>query len=160
MSVRFRIRTSAGQELSFATHEMFEDFVRSGDLSPDDLVYDREIGSWAPARTHPLVLEIEYEDEELTEGGAKAEKSPSKADSPSQTTGIRSEEEADGSGTTSDVGDSGTASSGGDGDAFGLDLAPAAEMMSTEAAAQAFIEKMDSERETDSDMLTSDSSGM
>jgi len=64
MSVRFRIRTSAGQELSFASHEMFEDFVRSGDLSPDDLVYDGDTASWAPARTHPLVLQIEYEKEE------------------------------------------------------------------------------------------------
>jgi len=60
MAVRFRIRTSAGQELSFASHEMFEDFVRSGDLSPDDLVYDADTESWSSARTHPIVLEIEY----------------------------------------------------------------------------------------------------
>ena len=62
MPVRFRIRASAGQELSFASQEMFEDFVRSGDLSPDDLVYDAEDGSWFPARTHPIVLEIGYEE--------------------------------------------------------------------------------------------------
>ena len=43
---------------------MFEDFVRSGDLSPDDLVYDVETSSWAPSRTHPIVLEIEYEKED------------------------------------------------------------------------------------------------
>ncbi len=59
MSVAYRIRTPAGQELSFATRAMFEDFVRSGDLSPDDLVYDAGTGSWAPARTHPVVLELE-----------------------------------------------------------------------------------------------------
>jgi len=60
MTVRFRIRTLAGQELSFATQGMFEDFVRSGDLSYDDLVYDAEDGSWAPARAHPIVLDIQY----------------------------------------------------------------------------------------------------
>ncbi|NNF13665.1 MAG: hypothetical protein HKN72_10590 [Gemmatimonadetes bacterium] len=63
MTVVFRIRTSAGQELSFASREMFEDFVRSGELSPDDLVYDGETGSWAPARTHPVVLDVQYEAE-------------------------------------------------------------------------------------------------
>lgn len=71
MSVAFRIRTSAGQELSFASRASFEDFVRSGDLSPEDLVYDGETGSWSPSRTHPIVLEIEYENEEAaTEGAA------------------------------------------------------------------------------------------
>lgn len=63
MTVRFRIRTPGGQELSFASRETFEDFVRAGDLSPDDLVYDRETGSWSPARTHPAVLEVQHEQE-------------------------------------------------------------------------------------------------
>jgi hypothetical protein len=63
MSVRFRIRTPAGQELSFGTAELFERFVRAGDLSMDDLVYDAEIGSWSSAMTHPLVLQIEMERE-------------------------------------------------------------------------------------------------
>lgn len=63
MTVRFRIRTPGGQELSFASRETFEDFVRAGDLSPDDLVYDRETGSWSPARSHPAVLEVQYEQE-------------------------------------------------------------------------------------------------
>lgn len=67
MAVRFRIRTPAGQELSFASQEMFEDFVRSGDLSPDDLVYDGETGSWSPARTHPTVLEVQYEEDAADE---------------------------------------------------------------------------------------------
>ena len=73
MAVRFRIKTSAGQELSFATHEMFEDFVRSGDLSPEDLVYDGETGSWSPARTNPTVLDIEYEKEAEAEAAAAKE---------------------------------------------------------------------------------------
>lgn len=72
MSVAFRIRTSAGQELSFASRASFEDFVRSGDLSPDDLVYDGETGSWSPSRTHPIVLEIEYEAEAEAEREAAA----------------------------------------------------------------------------------------
>ena len=56
MSVRFRIRTSQGQEISFASHEMFAEFVRSGDLSPDDVVYDAETHEWSSALTHPLML--------------------------------------------------------------------------------------------------------
>jgi len=64
MSVRFRIRTSQGQEISFASHEMFAEFVRSGDLSPDDVVYDAETREWSSALTHPVVLEISSEDEE------------------------------------------------------------------------------------------------
>ncbi len=75
MTVVFRIRTAAGQELSFASREMFEDFVRSGDLSPEDLVYDGETGSWAPARTHPVVLDVQYELEEAEEARAAAEAS-------------------------------------------------------------------------------------
>lgn len=76
MTVRFRIRTPEGQELSFASREMFEDFVRAGDLSPDDLVYDGDTGSWSPARTHPSVLEIRHEleaREEALPGGADGE---------------------------------------------------------------------------------------
>ncbi|MDX1494861.1 MAG: hypothetical protein R3253_12410, partial [Longimicrobiales bacterium] len=72
MTVRYRIRTSGGQELSFASREMFEDFVRSGDLSPDDLVYDGESGSWSPARTHPTVLDIQYEMEKEEEDAEAA----------------------------------------------------------------------------------------
>ena len=72
MTVRFRIRTPRGQELSFASQEMFAEFVRSGDLSPDDLVYDGDTGEWAPARTHPVVLEIEYEQEDEDEEPAAA----------------------------------------------------------------------------------------
>jgi hypothetical protein len=56
MSTRFRIRTSQGQELSFGSEEMFADFVKSGDLSAGDLVYDAATGEWSPALTHSLVL--------------------------------------------------------------------------------------------------------
>ena len=70
MSVAFRIRTQAGQELSFASREAFEDFVRSGDLSLDDLVYDAETGSWSSALTHPMVLEIQYAAEQAAEAEA------------------------------------------------------------------------------------------
>lgn len=75
MSVAFRIRTQAGQELSFASRRAFEDFVRAGDLSPEDVVYDAETGSWSSALTHPIVLEIQYEEEEeaRSEDGAAVE---------------------------------------------------------------------------------------
>jgi hypothetical protein len=85
MAVRFRIRTSQGQEVSFASHQGFEEFVRSGDLAPDDLVYDAETGEWAPARTHPLVLEIEYVREEPDppiEGGQPASDESEQAQGP------------------------------------------------------------------------------
>jgi hypothetical protein len=59
MSARFRIRTPQGQELSFASEEMFADFVRSGDLSEGDLVYDASTGEWSPALTHTLVLDLQ-----------------------------------------------------------------------------------------------------
>lgn len=84
MAVRFRIRTPGGQELSFASQEMFEDFVRSGDLSPDDLVYDGETGSWSPARTHPTVLEVQYEDESTEEPASGTQASSADAE-PRQT---------------------------------------------------------------------------
>jgi hypothetical protein len=85
MAVRFRIRTSQGQEVSFASHQGFEEFVRSGDLAPDDLVYDAETGEWAPARTHPLVLQIEYEREARhppPEGGPPATDDSEQAEDP------------------------------------------------------------------------------
>jgi hypothetical protein len=59
MSSRFRIRTPQGQELSFASDEMFQDFVRSGALSEGDLIYDASTGEWSPALTHSLVLEVQ-----------------------------------------------------------------------------------------------------
>ena len=82
MRVRFRVRTSAGHELSFASKDTFEEFVRSGDLSLDDLVYDAEDGSWAPARTHPIVLAIQYEEEEEAAPGGDRAQGPDEAADP------------------------------------------------------------------------------
>ena len=72
MSARFRIRTPQGQELSFASEEMFADFVRSGDLSEGDLVYDASTGEWSPALTHSLVLDLQSGQEEES-GAAESE---------------------------------------------------------------------------------------
>lgn len=119
MSVAFRIRTQAGQELSFASHEAFEDFVRAGDLSPDDLVYDAETGSWSSALTHPLVLDIQYEQEERDAAAADAEATdgPDAAESSGGTSDDESDPTpAEGSGD-SDSGDDD------EGD-LGLSLAP------------------------------------
>jgi hypothetical protein len=69
MSVRFCISTSQGQEISFASHEMFSEFVRSGDLSPNDVVYNAETKEWSSALTHTVVLQIELDsadDEDLS----------------------------------------------------------------------------------------------
>lgn len=155
MAVRFRIRTSAGQELSFASHEMFEDFVRSGDLSPDDLVYDGETGSWSPARTHPTVLEIEYEredgaaaarsgadvgerfgaDEAGGDDAAAAEQAPH-AEAGAQA--------VDASPSAPEEPPEAVPSS----DDLGLDLAPI-EARTPEEEAQAFLRKLEAERESE-----------
>jgi hypothetical protein len=159
MSIRFRIRTDAGQELSFASREMFEDFVRSGDLSPDDLVYDAEDGSWAPARTHPIVLDIEYEQEEA-EGEAQEPDSGSEAPSADDSFGLslapprEREPDTDDHGDSAERadidGDGGETSAGvGAGD-FGLELAPVDDRSPEEASRQ-FVEKLESERRRDLD---------
>jgi len=175
MTVRFRIRTSAGQELSFASPEMFEDFVRSGDLSPDDLVYDAETGSWAPSRTHPIVLEIEYEKEEAAEAAAKeAEPSADNAfglkladakDAPEEDADVDGAAgEGDDSpddvseGPTADATES--ASSEPSEEAFGLALTPAEDMLSPEEASRAFVDKMEAERVSDFDLSGPSQGGM
>jgi hypothetical protein len=125
MSVRFRIRTSQGQEISFASHEMFAEFVRSGDLSPDDVVYDAETREWSSARTHPVVLQIELDSEDEAEAEA------------SEVPDGDVEEIADlapASDTSTTTADS------------GLDLAPAPDQMSPEQEAAEFVKKMEAER--------------
>jgi len=166
MSVRFRIRTPGGQELSFASQEMFEGFVRSGDLSPDDLVYDAEDGSWAPARTHPIVLEIEYEDE--VDDVAEQQREPVEVDAAS------SEEESEGGSfklslaaqeeaPESEASDSpapeglesAEAEASPDGSDLGLELAMPEEV-SPEEAQRAFVEKLEAERASELDFAASD----
>lgn len=121
MSARFRIRTAQGQELSFASHEMFAEFVRSGELSPDDVVYDAETHEWSSALTHPVVLQIESETDpvegsetELSEGGDEAGAALAETDH-----------------STEDI---------------GLELAPADYQLSPDEAAAAFVKKMEAER--------------
>lgn len=150
MTVVFRIRTSAGQELSFASREMFEDFVRAGDLAPDDLVYDGETGSWSPARTHPMVLDIQYELDADAEGKKDAEAKPdaraktgAEEDSPAE--GDPAADEASGSG-----GDGSGAESTAD-NAFGLSLAPTDEL-TPEDEQRVFLEQLEAEREGDLDV--------
>ncbi|MDE3002217.1 MAG: hypothetical protein OXU33_01910 [Gemmatimonadota bacterium] len=167
MPARFRIRTPAGQELSFATLEVFEDFVRSGDLSPDDLVYDAGDGSWSPARTHPRVLEIEQEPEDARASaemaGQRAEGATSEDDSdadegsipglslapeqpqPDDEAGLGVPEPED-----SDLGPDPTFAAA-SGSVLDLELAPPSEMSDAEAT-RAFVEKMEAEREATLDV--------
>ncbi len=158
MAVRFRIRTPAGQELSFATLEVFKDFVRSGDLSPEDLVYDAEDGSWSPARAHPIVLDIEY----AKEADAEAAAAESGAEG-SEKAGLglslapdqpRSADEENESVTTGHIGEASATSDriapAASENAFGLELAPESEGTHEEAA-RAFVEKMEAEREASMD---------
>lgn len=156
MAVRFRIRTSAGQELSFASHEMFEDFVRSGDLSPEDLVYDGETGSWSPARTHPIVLEIEYEKDEVPQAsggeGADAEVSTAEPDSPEEShppavaADAAPEARPHGNGEVDEGAEAGADAVSDDlTGGLGLDLAPVPQT-TPEAQKRAFVERMQAER--------------
>jgi hypothetical protein len=145
MSVRFRIRTSAGQELSFASQEMFEDFVHSGELSPDDLVYDGEDGSWAPARTHPIVLDIEYGNADAAPAAVELVQEEGRApatDSPES--GVAEDEEPAAEEPAAEAGES-TAPVAED---FGLDLVAPAEISPQEASRQ-FVERLEAERATE-----------
>lgn len=119
MSARFRIRTPQGQELSFASEEMFADFVRSGELSEGDLVYDASTGEWSPALTHSLVLDVQSGPDEDPD-----------VDEPEGASGPR--------------GDAGSAeaASTGAGD-IGFQLAPE---QSPEEASAAFVREMEAER--------------
>lgn len=184
MSVAFRIRTQAGQELSFASREAFEDFVRSGDLSPEDLVYDAEIGSWSSAQTNPVVLEIQYPDEDEEDVAASTgelEASPeesaeeSSAGSSSETSNGDHEEapdlglslapatevtpkddpvvdlsvpeiEREFAPPMEPAAETPAVEDAGGEPAFGLDLAPAADVNPDEASAN-FVEKLEAERE-------------
>ena len=120
---RFRIRTPTGQELSFASLDVFREFVRSGDLSPDDVVYDAETREWSSARTHPVVLEIELE----AEGTAAAATAAPPPQPPSAA-------EVSAPFAMGDI---------------GLDLAPAPSQLSPEQEAAAFMAKMEAERASD-----------
>lgn len=119
MSARFRIRTPQGQELSFASEEMFADFVRSGDLSEGDLVYDASTGEWSPALTHTLVLGLQsgHDDSGAVDSEGSSE--------PRGNVGL------DAAGSTG----------GGD---IGFQLAPE---QSPEEASAAFVREMEAERE-------------
>jgi hypothetical protein len=130
---RFRIRTPQGQELSFASIDVFREFVRSGDLTPEDIVYDAETGEWASARTHPLVLEIELEAEEAA-ATASQEASHS---GPSHVGGAVAEPSADEPPESFTLAD------------IGLDLAPAPSQLTPAQETTAFMAKLEAERVAD-----------
>lgn len=143
---------------------MFEDFVRSGDLSADDLVYDGETGSWSPARTHPIVLEIQYELEDAeggVEGEAAEEVTGADEDDEAVGRGVEERKASDGDeqqASTSEPGEgegaaaeAGEAGPGAGGDAgLGLDLA-LTEELSPEDEQRRFVEQLEAERESDLD---------
>lgn len=124
MSARFRIRTKEGQELSFASREIFAEFVRSGDLSPDDVVYDAETREWSSARTHPVVLQIELE--------AEAEESSAEPQPPKEPV----------AGGPSDDPSTG---------ALDFELAPPQTGLTPEQESAAFVAKMEAERASEID---------
>lgn len=176
MTARFRIRTPAGQEVSFATKEMFEDFVRSGDLSPDDLVYDRETGSWSSARTHPAVIDIQYEEpeadaqkeqarqkdtpQEPQESAAQPQESaaqpqesaPQPQESAPQEDDATQEEAVAASADAPDEGDAHPEEGSTAGSEVDLDLdLELTEEMSPEESKRIFLEQLEAERQADID---------
>lgn len=139
MSARFRIRTSGGQELSFASHDVFAEFVRLGDLSPDDVVYDAETREWSSARTHPVVLQIELEAEaaKRAEADARSEVEQAEPEAPEVPQEVVAPSADPGPAVTID--------------SIGLDLAPAPEQLSPEQETAAWVAKMEADRAADLD---------
>lgn len=134
MSARFRIRTPQGQELSFGSEEMFADFVRSGELSAGDLVYDATTGEWSPALTHSLVLGLQAghppgDSAESVDAGPEAGASQIPTDA---------EEGAGGA-------DDGSERDLEDASGLGFELAPE---QTPEEAAAAFVKELEAERES------------
>jgi hypothetical protein len=103
---------------------MFAEFVRSGDLSPEDVVYDATTREWAPARTHPVVLQIELEAEEAARRSA------------GDTSGPEDREAHESSAT---------------GSANDLELAPEPAGPTPEEEAAAFVAQMEAERAAERD---------
>jgi hypothetical protein len=131
---RFRIRTPSGQELSFASIDVFREFVRSGDLTPDDIVYDADTGEWSSARTHPLVLEIELQAEESGAGAGDREVPPHPEPAAPPEAMVEEPAEAAPSFSMADI---------------GLELAPAPSQLSPQQETEAFMARMDAERAAD-----------
>ncbi|MEQ1855470.1 MAG: hypothetical protein ABL963_03315 [Longimicrobiales bacterium] len=129
MSARFRIRTSSGQEISFASLEVFTEFVGSGDLAPDDVVYDAETKEWSSAATHPVVLQMRIESEEA-ERAATVQPLPEEPAVPVA-------ELAPPPAPPPTMGE------------IGLDLAPAPSQMTPDQESAAFVARMDAERASD-----------
>lgn len=123
MPARFRIRTSQGQEVSFATHEMFAEFVRSGELSPNDVVYDAATREWSSALTHPVVLQIEAEQAERPTSEGSTDR-PKAGDEEGSTKGP----------------------AGATGSGIGLELTPELDQLSPEEQVAAFVKRMEAER--------------
>jgi hypothetical protein len=139
MSARFRIRTVSGQEMEFASLEVFSEFVRLGDLAPDDVVYDAETKEWSSAQTHPVVLELRISAEEAAAESAEAEKEvvqgpPTSSASPTELLPVLDEP-----GPPLSMGE------------IGLDLAPAPSQLTPDQEAAAFVAKMEAERAADVD---------
>jgi hypothetical protein len=155
MSARFRVRTAQGQELSFASREVFAEFVRSGDLAPDDVVYDAATREWSSALTHPVVLQIQLEAGEESESeeeqgaaedahaaGAELPGAPAEHETPTEAQQAPGEEQE---APTEEDGSPGEPVVAPD---IGLDLAPPPESLTPEEEAAAFVAKMKAERAT------------
>jgi hypothetical protein len=117
-------------------------------------VYDGETREWAPARVHPLVLEIEYEREDFAGGGVASEPDGSKplaTGDENMTPGPPSQPKDE---------DGAVAGQGSGANTFGLELAPPVRGPSPEEERAAFLRKMEAERAMERDQYAEGVGGL
>jgi hypothetical protein len=107
---------------------MFAEFVRSGDLSPEDVVYDAETHEWSSALTHPVVLQIELDREAEEEEARQTEQAEEVVEE------VVEETPAPAAPAVLNI---------------GLELAPAPDQLTPAQASEAFVKKMKAERASD-----------
>jgi hypothetical protein len=149
MEARFRIRTREGEEFCPETTELFAEFIRSGAIRPEDLVYDSLTGEWVPAAQHPTVRLVQ---DALADGWDSADGVPLEP-GPGEADAARGSTDGEGVGNeASGVEEAHAEPAGEDVPALpgSLDLVELPSI-SPEEEARAFIERMEDERRSNPD---------
>lgn len=149
MEPRFRIRTREGEEFCPETTELFAEFIRSGAVRPEDLVYDSLTGEWVPAALHPTVRLVQ---DALANGWESVDGIPLRP-GPGEVDAARGSTDGEGAGNGA-AGVEETRAGPGDEDVpdlpGSLDLVEFPSI-SPEEEARAFIERMEDERRANPD---------
>lgn len=149
MEPRFRIRTREGEEFCPETTELFAEFIRSGAVRPEDLVYDSLTGEWVPAALHPTVRLVQ---DALANGWESVDGIPLQH-GPGEVDAARGSTDGDGAGKEA----SGTEQAhAGPADEDASDLPGRLDLVEFPAIspaeeARAFIERMEDERRSNPD---------